>query len=207
MLSKDAEVFVQFPAESESRILHPAVIADVEEGVFTVRLKESCQTPQQGAAAIIFYEQKREFMQQPGRIEVLFEEDDTTTLAVQPIGEPTSAESRQTYRATTLSANLQASVNDEPGHSIQDVSASGLAIQSKTSFALGDVVDIAVEFEGEKYTGQATVQSVAIISETRFRYGLRVIDDRKNAGNLPRGLQRISAAIQRRQLRRLSGAA
>ncbi|MHC4969996.1 MAG: hypothetical protein ACYTF4_15475, partial [Planctomycetota bacterium] len=71
-------------------------------------------------------------------------------------------------------------------------------------YEIGQVVSVTLRYEGGEYSGQARIQSVRQLDESRIRYGLHAIDDRTSGGDLRKGQQHISAAIEREQLRRLS---
>lgn len=205
MLSKDAEIFVQFPEESAQRILHPAKIRETSEGALTIEFSAEHCAPVAGKTLILYFEKNQEFMQQPARIEVVFEVGDSPVCAVQPLGEPTSAESRQCFRVSTVTSDLAATFGEENDCKVLDISTTGFSLASEQRIRVGEFVPVAIGYEGDRFEGQACVQSVAAINGGGYRYGLLVINGRDSAGNLPAGLRKISMDVQRQQLRRLAG--
>jgi len=65
-------------------------------------------------------------------------------------------------------------------------------------------VSVTLRYEGSQFSGEARIQSIRQLDQSRIRYGLHAIDDRMSGGDLRKGQQHISAAIEREQLRRLS---
>ena len=112
-----------------------------------------------------------------------------------------SAEHRQTHRAIALSVNLFAAPGEDRDLTVQDVSPTGFAVVSKVEYSIGATLDVSLTFDGDIYSGTALVQSIREFSSGRIRYGLCVLEQ----GDLQDGLQQISLAVQRQQLKRQSG--
>lgn len=132
-------------------------------------------------------------------------EKEGPVFVIEPVGDPISAESRQTYRVSTISAGIVARMGSEQGLQVQDLSATGLAVLADHKYPLGHLVEIAVKRGDESCHGQASIQSVRELESGRFRYGLRAIEEDPHAQIFLATLQRISFAVQREQLKRSGG--
>ena len=122
--------------------------------------------------------------------------------ALEYVGDPVSAESRESYRASVISADMAAEVGEERDLSVQDVSATGFAVVSANEYPIGTVLEVAINYEGDFYSGTASVQSIREFSSKRIRYGMRALE----GSDLPDGLHQICMAVQRLQLERKGGA-
>jgi hypothetical protein len=101
-------------------------------------------------------------------------------------------------------ANLTADVGAEPDCRLLDVSTVGFAVEATKRYEIGQIVPVTLRFEGSEFSGRARVQSVRQLDKGGFRYGLHAIEDKTSGGDIQKGQQHISAAIEREQLRRLS---
>ena len=222
MLSKETQIFIQLPHELAQRILHPARVTDLSEGICTVEVEETQLKIEAGQDLLIYYEMRNEFMKQPASVDGVMRGDDESDGAEQareadsdrPLlvgltlrGEPLSAESRLAYRVSTLIAELVADLGSEKSCPLQDVSATVFSVMATKSHAVGAVVKATLYFNDKQFSGSAYVQSIKDVGHGRFRYGLHSVDDKQSTGDLLKGLQQISMAIQREQLRRLRGTA
>ncbi|MEZ4333101.1 MAG: hypothetical protein R3F35_15180 [Myxococcota bacterium] len=126
-------------------------------------------------------------------------------FVLEPVGDPISAEARQTYRVTTIGARIEARVGSESGLPVQDLSSTGFAVLASEIYLVGQTVDVAIRHGDEACTGKASVQSFRELDSGRLRYGLRAIAEDPRAQDFLSTLQRISLAVQRDQLKR-SGA-
>lgn len=230
MLAIDAGIFLRMPLESDKRILHPAVIKECREKVFTVEVDEPLKL-EAGDEILVYYEIKREFMQQPARVDAVLmsdpeaEPDDESAgdaegesdreaetpvkmmIGFETTGDPVSAESRQCYRVSTALAGLTTQLGNETGCQLLDVSASGFSVISSARHKLGSIVPAVLHHDGRTYKGKACVQSIRELEPDRIRYGLYCVENRSITGDLQKGMQTISMAVQRQQLRRLAGSA
>jgi hypothetical protein len=125
---------------------------------------------------------------------------------VEPVGEAISAESRQHYRVSTISADLEARVGEEDGLQVQDLSSTGFAVVASVEYVIGQTIEVAIDHGEDHCHGTASVQSVRALGGNRIRYGLRAIEEDPHTGEFLQVLQRISLAVQREQLQRSGGA-
>lgn len=222
MLARGTELFIQTPDEFADRILHPAEVVGEHERGFIVELKAPL------ALAIdddvnLYYEVERHFMQQPARVIPLppvpdepdadpDEPDDDgepqaeSRYALETTGNLISAECREVYRVSTVTADLTAALADEQTCRLTDISATGFSVIASAVHAIGVVVPATLRFEDKQFTGRARIQSIKQLITDETRYGLRNLDDKgASQRDLEKGQQTISAAMQRLQLRRKAG--
>ncbi len=141
-------------------------------------------------------------MKQPARLDAVGQDDPTPVVGFQTTGEPVSAESRERFRVSTVMADLTAAVGAEAECKLLDVSTSGFAIEATQRYEVGQVVSVTLRYQGGEFSGKARVQSIRELDLGRIRYGLHAVEDRASGGELRKGQQYISAAVEREQLRR-----
>ena len=198
--------FVQIPDGSSERVLHAALVEDVEESSYTALLKEDEAPLKSGQNVFIFYELKGDFVRQPACTRALSHTPSGINFAFEFTGEPVSAERRQCYRVSTVMAAVTATFGDEENCAVLDVSATGFAVLAAEQHMVSKVVDTIVCSANENFCGQVRIESVRESNCGRFRYGLHCVDAMSDGKALRNGLQEISAIVQREHLRRLSRA-
>ncbi len=203
------DIFFQFPDESDQRILHPATVLERSTNSITAHFLDADLSVEPASTLLVYFEDKREFMQQAAQIEALLESDEgadtPSTFGFVAVGEPVSAESRECYRVSLVLASYQADFSKQKSCKLTDVSATGFSVISSQKHAIGDIVPASLYLENEVFSGSVSVQSVKEVADG-FRYGVHVISGR-DGGNIDKGVQRISIVAQREQLKRLSGSA
>ena len=121
-------------------------------------------------------------------------------------GEPVSAEGRSAYRVvTSIAGGVTVTLDNNLECAVLDVSATGFSVISDAPLLQGQVVRVVIHHELEDIQGSAIVQSVKELAGGQRRIGLHCAGNSRSNGQLHRGLQRISAAVQRQQLRRARG--
>lgn len=221
MIRAGDRFYVQIPNQSGKRILHPATVVEHEDSKYTAEVEVSSPPLEAGNDIIIFFELKKEFMQQSGRIDMIKPSDEPTddsvdnssqtnrfqgtTIGFQLVGEPVSAENRQCYRVSTVMVDLTATLEGEANCHLLDISSSGFSLLSTREHAYGSLVEVTLEYGQNKYSGQARIQNIIEHPRGVFRYGLYGIEDKKVDSELTKGRQVISMDIQRLQLRRRTG--
>ena len=216
------EIFVHVPGEGAQRILHPGRrLAELSEGRSGVRVQMLKDLGVgEGTDVFLLFEQARTFLQQPARVcaraeaesapDPIPEATDAGAAEAEPracgpvldletLGDPVSAESRQSYRVSALGADIEATFAGEAHCPVLDVSATGLALYAKETVALGSRQEIVLSFDGREIAGMIVVQSIRDMGN-KFRYGALCVD-----GALREELGGVNLAIQRQQLRRMSG--
>jgi hypothetical protein len=202
MLSTGAGMYLHLPSSGPKRVLHPGTAISVDGDRCTIELNEARVPIEAGQNVFVYYELQQQFMQQPGHVDAVMHDGRTIVVGLELRGTPVSAESRQCYRVSAAVTGLRAEVGGLRDCPLIDVSLSGLSVLSRGTLMPGDIVDVAITFEGVAYTGQACVQSAVPKDEDRTRYGLHCIEDRRSSGNLQKGLQQMTMRIQQIQLRR-----
>lgn len=226
MLTPGAVVFVNFPEESKQRILHAARVVQNNSNGLVLQCDEAGLelAPERGFR--LYYELKLKFVQQAARVEAMLGENELPAGATAPappainakgpqgptfiaktLGEPVSAEGRECYRVSTLLSGLKADLGDEKHGTLADVSVTGFSIIAAKDYAAGMVLKVALHHEGKVFTGNGAIQSIKALSDGRLRYGLLCADIKNHPASLKQGLQQISVAVQRQQLKRLAGVA
>ncbi len=204
---KGSTIFIRFPNESKNRILHPVTVTETGGSDNLTVLPENPELALEvDQELLIYFEQRRQFMQQPAKVEALLEGEAGTVATLKTFGEAVSAESRQCYRVSTVISKLTVTF-DGVSCPLRDVSVTGFAVISSNRYKVGQILDADLRFEGKKYIGKASVQSVAELPEGQVRYGANCVKAPASPTSLSKGVQQISMSVQRQQLNRLSGGA
>jgi hypothetical protein len=190
---------------SETRLLRSSTVTETEDEHFTVEFGEEKIRFEVGQELLCYFDGEREFMQQAVRLVELVAEEPQLVARLATVGDPISAESRQTYRVSTISVDIFAKVGEERGLSVQDVSATGFAVNAKGSYPIGTTFPVSITFEDDMYSGVAAIQSVQQLRPGRIRYGLHALAEDPGAGDLLDGLHQVSLAVRRERLKRNSG--
>ena len=201
-MKKDMDVFLRTP---ECTSLHQGKLTGVWDGGFSVAFRSGSFEVEEGAEIFVFYDVKRRFMQQPVRAKAVSPGEEQLVLDFETLGDPASAEARETYRVSCYSADIVALLGDE-GESCEvlDVSETGFAVFCKADYQIGRTLQATLCYGGESIDGTVVIQSVRVMG-TRIRYGVRAVDDKRPNAVLQTALSRINLAIQREQAARLSG--
>lgn len=205
MLGIGGAFFLQIPDESKRRILHPAKVVGLDGDTYTAELEEQEPDIAEGRDVFIFYNAQRDFLQQSARILTILGDEPKPTIEFETIGEPVSAESRQYFRVSTVTAGLAARFGDEEQCPLLDVSCTGFSVISGREHAVGNIVEATLSYLGEEYKGKVSVQSIRELSKGRIRYGLHCVENGGAVANMTRGLQQMTISLQSEQLRRLAG--
>ncbi len=206
MLTVGNDVFLQLTSESEHRTLHPSSVVEVTDHVFTAELEEDDLAPEAGQEILIYYNLRHEFVNQSARIDTVLETEpdengqSKVLVAIERAGEPVSAEDRQCYRVSTVLAELAVSFGESDDCPVVDVSPTGFGVISPEDYRTGSVVTTSFQYEDLQHAGQVCIQSKRAFRGGRFRYGVHCVSKEFQAV-----MQQISMALQRQQLRRLSG--
>ena len=204
MLRPGADLYFRDPAIADERVLVHARFESGDDALSCAEL-DATKRFEAGQEVLIYYEKDREFVQRPVRIETLDprpECDGALAVGFVALGDPVSAESRQHYRVSTQSVELEACVAGDGHCPVQDLSATGFAALVPAEYAIGAAVGVDLDYEGIHCEGQAVVQSACTRREGN-RYGFLATDAGSEA--LRASLNQVSLAVQREQLRRISG--
>jgi hypothetical protein len=206
MPKQDDKIFLRVPKEDppQKRVLRPCVVLSVEADVCTVRLDEPGSAIDLETEVALHFEERRKFWQQAGRV-VRNDSPEPLVLGVQLVGAPVSAEARQCFRVSCLGANIRATIDEEEGCEVVDLSATGLAFYGRRDFALGRRVRVVLTYDGRSYTGHGTIQSSRRMTPKTTRYGVHCTDTHQDT--LARSLAAINLSVQAGQQRRMAAKA
>ena len=121
------------------------------------------------------------------------------------IGDAVSAGTRVEDRVSTNGTGLTATLDDEDGCLIQNVSLSSLAVISTRKHHVGRCLEIAIRYGDEEYVGPVEVQSVHALGAGKTCYGLLGVFDTAEGRILENGLTRMTLELQQQRLKRISG--
>src|SRR5438552_10795041 len=173
MLGNGLAVFIQFPEESGKRILHSGKIVQCNDGAMAAVFEEAKLPLVAGQELTVFYEHQRKFVKQPARIDAILQSssdpgvvvgtpDDPRTWGIKAaltvIGEPVSAESRQSYRVSTAASDRWAQIGGEKCK-LMDVSATGYAVMTKKFFDVGKTLAGLITVDNQPFTGEVSIQN------------------------------------------------
>ncbi|MHC4220115.1 MAG: PilZ domain-containing protein, partial [Planctomycetota bacterium] len=171
----------------------------------TAEVGDSNLALEPGLDLFVYYELKRKFVKQAARIDAVLQTEPMLVVGFQVTGEPMSAESREWFRVSTVMAHLAADFGPESDCPLLDVSSVGFAVEAAERYEVGQVVPATLSYQDQRFNGKARIQSVRDLGKGRYRYGVHSIEDKESGGDLRKGQQLISAAVEREQLRRRAG--
>lgn len=209
MIKTGSDILFQEPT-CETRRLRRSVVVDASADEFSIQFVAEPFAFEADQEVLMYFNGKSEFMQQVARVKEVAQPEEGSsepvTFTLEPVGDAISAENRQNYRVSTISADLEARVGEEEDLDVQDLSSTGFAVLASTEYELGQTVEVSIAHGEEQCHGIAAVQSIRHFGPGRIRYGMRAIEEDPHTGEFLQVLQRISLAVQREQLQR-SGAA
>ncbi len=211
LLNIGGAFFLQIPEESTERILHLAKVVGLTGNILTAVFEDrdlgvtECLDIVERQEVFIYFEARNDFLQQAAHILKILDEELKPTLEIETTGEPASAESRQYYRVSTVTADVTAELTGDGKRKVVDVSCTGFSVISSRNYAIGNSVEATLIHKDEEYRGKVFVQSIRVLGKDRIRYGLLCVEDRASVGNMPRGLELMTVSLQSEQLRRLAG--
>lgn len=205
MIKTGSDVLFQEPT-CETRRLRRSVVGEASSDEFSIQFVAEPFAFEVDQEVLMYFNGKSEFMQQIARIKEIAQPEggsgDPIIFTLEPIGDAISAESRQNYRVSTISAGLEASVGEESDLAVQDLSSAGFAVLASAEYDLRQTVEVSIAHGEEQCHCIAAIQSVRNVGPGRIRYGIRAIEEDPHTGEFLQVLQRISLAVQREQLQR-----
>lgn len=212
MLNQGDLLYIQNPSHGQQRVLIPLDIVAMEQGQVIIETSQIFNWLPEDGQVMVYYDQRRDFVKQSAKMEVHLHEEDEDQIdgvmryAIELLGEAVSADSRQTFRVSTVISGRTAMFAEEGEVPLVDVSASGYAVIASGIHNVGEIIQTTLIHDGSEFTGSACVQSICHLDATRIRYGMYCVEKRQPGNNLNQGLLTVSMAVQREQLRRLSRA-
>jgi hypothetical protein len=202
LLNTGSPVFLLIPSPAQKRILHRGEVIE-SDGISFVARFDNPIAAAVGSDVNALSEINGKFFQQ-GAVVTALRPDSGNVIVFRRNGEAISAETRQTYRVSVVTAGFNAKVGKVDSCPLIDISAEGFAVIVPDRLDLGSVVSIKLMCDGRCVETPARVQTVKELDGGKFRYGFLVPRDNVSART---AIQKISAEMQRLQLKRLRGAA
>jgi hypothetical protein len=203
MVRKGDSVFFRLGEDAAQGELHRGSVEAAEGCVCVVRLEQPCPQIEEAVEGFLHFDRQLEFMQQSAVI-ARTGSDDPLRFSVELRGQPVSAQSLQSYRVSCLGTQITATFGHETGCEVLDVSATGFAVYARGQYSIGQCLPAALHYAGQSCAGDVAVQSVRRMSPQKIRYGVYCVDDARQH-TLAKSLASINLAIQREQLRRMTG--
>ena len=200
-----SRVFLRFDSPSRGRLLQSGLVRDVRDDGWTIAFESRHLAIEIGEEKLVYYNRARDFVQQAVRIESQSGDAPPFLLHVTSIGDAVSAGTRSEARVSTRESGLTATLEDEPGCLVEDVSLSGLAVISSRIHHVGRCLEIAVRYGDDEFEGQVEIQSAHPVADGKTRYGLLGVFDTDEGRALQNGLTRMTLELQQQFLKRISG--
>jgi hypothetical protein len=204
-LKKGNRVFLRFDSPSRERLLQLGIVREVQDGGWALAFETRYHAVETGEERLVYYDQATGFVQHPVLVEAQSSDGPPFVLTLKSIGDAVSVETREGDRVSTSGTGLAATLEDEDGCLIQDVSLSGLAVISTRIYHVGRCLEIAVRYADEEYVGQAEVQYAHPLDGGETRYGLLGVFDTAEGRDLRNGLTRMTLEIQQQRLKSVLG--
>ena len=196
-------MLLMIPSASNKRVLHPGIVLESAAPHVICQLEEVI-SPEPGSNLIAFGLLKDQFHQQAVRVVAYRPTPKSPIIELLCTGDPVSAEQRQVYRVSAASLDVRAKVGKEPSCLVVDISAEGFGAIVATEHQLGSIVQVLFSVDEHTMNAAVRVQTVRQRGDGKYRCGFLVAEK----GNPARkALNSMSLAMQRRQLRRMAGAA
>ena len=204
LLGIGTELFLLDPERSATRrVMVPGRVVEQTPGGFVAELDEPLAIAP-GGPAVAFAADGLRFLQQGVTLTDARADAARPTYAFARVGEPVSAEQRQTYRVSVALLGLTATVGDDDGCPLLDVSPEGFGVVSPRTLNLGSSAPVAFAHDGIAISTVARVQTLRERPDGQYRVGFLAPD---RHGPARKSLQQMTNAFQRLQLRRMSGTA
>jgi hypothetical protein len=205
VLKEGSRVLLRFDSPSRGRLLQSGIVQEVREGALTLAFDARHHAVEIGEEKIVYYNRGREFVRQSVVVEAQSSGGPPFELSVKSIGDAVSAGTRDEDRVSTSGIELTATLEDDDGCPVQDVSLSGLAVISNRQYPVGRCLEIAIRYADAEYVGQVEVQCAHPLGTGETRYGLLGVFDTTEGRGLQTGLTRLTLEIQQQHLKRISG--
>ena len=203
MLNSGQGMFLLVPKASGKPVLVPGKVIDSKTTSFTIQFEEA-PSLEVGLESLAYCDVRGKFFQQGATLTEIKTDLPQPAFVFTRVGEPVSAEQRQTFRVSVALSNISAEVAGQRKCQVVDLSPEGLAIITSPGFLPGSVVKVSLSFEEFTIAADARVQTIKVMPTGKVRYGLLVPNVNAAARKT---LLKMSMSFQRTQLKRLAGAA
>ncbi len=204
-LKEGSQVFLYFDSPLRGCVLQPGMVQEIRDDDWTVSFKTRHHAVETGEQELIYYNRARDFFEQPVLVEAQSSKGPPFVLSLKSVGDPVSVGAREEDRVSTIGTGLTATLEDEDGCLIQDVSLSGLAVISARKYHVGRCLEIAIRYGDEEYVGPVEIRCIHVLDGGKTRYGLLGVFDTTEGRSLQNGLTRMTLDIQQQNLKRISG--
>lgn len=196
-------MYLLVPDASNKRVLRAGTVVGSTRQIFVAEMEESIDVPV-GKDVNAFGDVRGKFYQQGAVVTELRQIEPRSIIAFKRVGEPVSAENRQTFRVCVVAAGIVWRIGEEAKCQVVDICAEGFAAITVKSYELGSLVPVVLSHGGQFVSTPMRVQTVKQRPGGKFRYGFYAPDNKSPARKV---LEQVSAMIQRQHLRRIAGAA
>lgn len=205
MLAIATDLHLQDPDRTDARILASGSIVETVAAGPVVEFPELSFDVAGDQDVLVYFEQRRQFMQQSARILSVDDGEAGRRLTLELVGDPVSAENRAHFRVPVTVADIFATVDGRDGCRMLDVSITGFAVLTRQSYDVGAEVSASFSLDGRSYDGAMVVQSVRDLGRPGLRCGLRVRQPSGADAGLAEGVRALALHAEREMLRRVSG--
>jgi len=174
MLGEGTPIFVVFPEESDERVLHPAIVVEASGDSRTAEIEEEGLFPEAGQQIIIYFYDNvtgSHFLQCPEKIDAVMDSGDKPLIGFLTTGDTNSAESRQSFRVSTVMNEIHAQVGTESDCRLLDVSATGFSFVTENTYPASAHIDVLIRYDDTEYSGSMRVQGSRPLRRGRQRCG------------------------------------
>ena len=201
MFSTEKPLFLLLPGQTPERTLHQGKVLELEGDTVVAEFAEAL-LPGAGADVLLYADFRGKFYQNGASVIAVRQSQPTPIIAFRLVGEPMSAESRANFRVSTATLPLAADIGREKNCQIVDISPDGFAAIMKYEYAVGTKFEADLAFEKMGSTGPVRIQTLKRLPNGTLRYGFVAIGGKQP--NMQDLLGKLTAEVQRKQLRRLS---
>ena len=195
-LKEGSRVFLRFDSPSRGRLLQPGIVGEIQDGGWTLAFETRHHAIETGEEKLVYYDKGRQFVKQLVLVEAQSSDGPPFVLTLKSIGAEVSAGTREEDRVSTSGARLTATLEEEAGCPVWDVSLSGLAVIATRIYHVGRCLKVAIRYEGEEYVGQVEIRCVHALDGGTTRYGLLGVFATAGGRDLQNGLTRMTLDIQ-----------
>ena len=203
MLNAGQGMFLLVPKASGKPVLVPGKVIESKTATFTIQFEEAPKV-QVGLETQAYCDVRGKFFQQNATLTEIKTDSAAPAFVFARVGEPVSAEQRQTFRVSVALSNIAAEVGPHKKCQVVDLSPEGLAVIASPGLLPGAGVKVSLAYEQESFVAEARVQTIKVMPTGKVRYGLLVPNVNASARKT---LLKMSMSFQRTQLKRLAGAA
>lgn len=204
MLVNETALHILDPAKPDRRELISGSVVAAEAAGTVAEFPDARLSLRADQDILVFYEQRRKFMQQSARVLAAADGDAGPRFTLELVGDPVSAESREHYRVSTAAGEYYVAVDGREDCRMVDVSITGFAALTDKPHEVGEEIEASLSLDDRRWRGAMVIQSVRDLGRPGIRCGLRVRGG-DSGGSLADGVRALALQAEREMLRRISG--